>query len=338
MRRTQIIAEAGVNHNGSLERALAMVDAAAAARADFCKFQTFRAERLASPLASMAPYQQPAAPGSSQLEMLRALELTETDHLSLIDRCRANDISFLSTPFDQGSAQMLGRLGLVTFKVSSGELTNLPLLRLLGGLGRKWIVSTGMSTLSQIEQALKALEQGGAHQQGIVLLQCTTQYPTPYEDIHLAAMDTLRREFGVAVGLSDHSEGVEVALAAVALGAVIIEKHFTLDKSLPGPDHKASVLPHELAQMIRGIRRVEQAIGSPEKRVLEGERPNEVAARKSLHLTRSLPKGNQLEADDLQLMRPGDGLPASALTELSGFRLVQDLPSGHKLQWSDLVR
>lgn len=336
--QTLIIAEAGVNHNGDIALARRLVEVAAAAGAHYCKFQTFRAENLVSRAAPKAAYQQ-ATSGDheGQFEMLKRLELSREDHLELMQHCRACHIEFLSTPFDEESALLLHDLGLKTFKIPSGELTNFPLLRLAGSLGSEFILSTGMATLKEVELAISALCEGGAAREKVALLQCTTRYPTPPEDVNLRAIQTLREHFQLKVGLSDHSEGIDIALAAVALGAHAIEKHFTLDRGLPGPDHKASLEPSELERMVQSIARVEKALGTGLKGPVAGELANLQVVRKSLHTSRSLAAGHVLRPGDLVLKRPGNGMGAERLTELVGRRIARELSADHLLEEKDVT-
>lgn len=332
MPRTLIIAEAGVNHNGSLEMAEALVDAAADAGADIVKFQTFKAARLASRQAPKAAYQVATTGLEGQLEMLRRLELDEAAHRVLQSRCRARGIQFLSTPFDEESVAFLAHdLGLPRLKVSSGEIVNAPLLLRVASTGLPVLLSTGMSTLGDVEAALGVLAFGylGGHEspsregfleayasgegrrllrEKVALLHCTTEYPAPAGEINLRAMDTLRLAFGLEVGYSDHSAGIAIALAAVARGATILEKHFTLDRTLPGPDHAASLEPHELTQMVRGIREVETALGDGIKAPTPSEAKNLEAARKSLVALRDVRRGELLSAENMGIKRPGTGV------------------------------
>jgi N,N'-diacetyllegionaminate synthase len=300
---TLVIAEAGVNHNGDLDLAKKLVEAAAEAKADFVKFQTFRAEKLASSLAQKANYQKRDRNDESQLEMLRRLELGQADHRELLEHCKRCSVEFLSTAFDLDSLALLVSLDLEMYKVPSGEITNYPLLKALGKLNKPIAVSTGMSSLGDIEAALEVL---GRDQ--VTLLQCTTQYPTPFEEVNLRVMETMRAAFGLPVGYSDHTLGISVPLAAVALGATIIEKHLTLDRTLPGPDQAASLEPYEFKTMVEGIRQVESCLGSPIKRVTAGEAANRKIARKSLHLARDMSAGEILREGDLVTLRPGDGI------------------------------
>jgi len=304
-----IIAEAGVNHNGSLERALELIDAAAEAGADAVKFQTFTAEGLACRNAKKAVYQEKTTGTElSQYDMLAALELDEEAHNTLNARCRARKITFLSSPFDLASIDLLSRLGLELFKIPSGEITNLPYLRKIGALGQRVVLSTGMSEMQEIEAALDVLVSMGTSRDDIVLLHCNTQYPTPMEDVNLSAMTTMARVLQVPVGYSDHTVGIEVPTAAAALGAVLLEKHFTLDRSLPGPDHKVSLEPDELAVMVRAVRNIEKAMGDGRKRPSASEWENREVARKSLVAARDIHKGELLSEKNLTAKRPGTGL------------------------------
>jgi N-acetylneuraminate synthase len=350
-----VIAEAGVNHNGSMERAIALVDAAAAAGADMVKFQTFKADQLASASAKKADYQtRNTQYGSSQLDMLRALELSEDDHAALIARCAEKHITFLSTPFDPGSLDLLvHRFKMETIKLGSGELTNGPLLLQAAKSKRKLIVSTGMGNLDEIQEALGVLAFGftsngtptrkafaqayesatgrAALQDRVTLLHCTTEYPAPLNDINLRAMDTLRDNFGLRVGFSDHSEGHAVAIAAVARGAEVIEKHFTLDRNLPGPDHKASIEPDELKAMISGIRAAELALGDGVKAPRGSEKANMAVARKVLVAARDIAAGQKISADDIKILRAGEGLSPMGYWEIVGSIAKQPVLSGEPL-------
>ena len=303
-----IIAEAGVNHNGSLARACDMVDAAARAGADAVKFQTFTAGTLACRNAKKAAYQEETTGSEqSQYEMLAALELDEAAHQTLIDHCRTRGILFLSSPFDLASIGLLDRLGLTLFKIPSGEITNLPYLRAIGALGKKVVLSTGMSDMAEIRAALDVLVQAGTGREDITVLHCNTQYPTPMEDVNLLAMTVMGKELQVPVGYSDHTIGIEVPVAAVALGAVLIEKHFTLDRSLPGPDHRASLVPEELAVMVSAVRNIEKALGDGHKRPSKSELENRDVARKSIVTSRPVKKGEWFSENNLTVKRPGTG-------------------------------
>ncbi len=304
----RIIAEAGVNHNGRLELAMRMVEEAAAAGADCVKFQTFRSEKLVSRTAPKAEYQQKndASGDGSQLAMLKGLELSEDDHEALMGHCRECGILFLSTPFDLDSLAFLDRLDLPFWKIPSGEITNLPMLIRIGTTRKPVVLSTGMSTMEEIGDCIRILRQYGTRD--ITLLHCNTEYPTPYSDVNLNVLATLRSAFGLPVGYSDHTIGIEVPVAAAALGAVVIEKHFTLDKSLPGPDHPASLDPQELRQMVRSIRNIEQAMGGTDKKPTESEKKNIDIARKSLVAACTIQKGELFTEENLTTKRPGSGI------------------------------
>ena len=331
--RTYIIAEAGINHNGSLDIAKRLIDIAAKAGADAVKFQTFKAERLVNRLAPKAEYQARTTDSSeSQYEMLRKLELSEESHLLLMGYCRGKGIQFLSTPFDLESVDLLTRkLVLPCLKLPSGEITNAPLLLKAARTGRPIILSTGMSTLSEIKTALgvlafgytghvgkpsiAAFEEAYGSERGqrslkknVTLLHCTSEYPTPFTDVNLRAMDTMRDAFGLPVGLSDHTPGIAISIAAVALGAVVIEKHFTLDRNMTGPDHKASLEPGELEAMVQSIRQVEAALGSGLKVPAQSEVKNLLVARKSLVATKDIKKGEPFTEQNLGVKRPGSGV------------------------------
>jgi len=307
--KTLIIAEAGVNHNGNLDMARRLIDAAADAGADLVKFQTFNADRLVTAQAAKADYQKSATTaGESQHAMLRKLELTRDMHEALIAHCQSRGIGFFSTGFDEESVELLVELGLDRFKIPSGEITNLPYLRHVGRYGKPVILSTGMATIDEIKSALAVLEQAGTPRERITILHCNTEYPTPMSDVNLRAMLTIRDSFGVAVGYSDHTAGIEVAIAAAAMGATVIEKHFTLDRTLPGPDHKASLEPGELKAMIAAIRNIEQALGDGIKRPSTSERKNINIARKSLVAACPIRAGERFSETNLTAKRPGTGL------------------------------
>lgn len=305
-----IIAEAGVNHNGSLDTALRLVDAAAEAGADVVKFQTFRADKLASTSARKADYQSLNAPSAddSQLTMLRKLQLDEAAHRALLARCAERGIRFLSTPFDPESIELLRRLGQTLWKVPSGEITNLPYLRRIGSLGGDVIMSTGMSTMDEVRAAVEALVSAGTPRERITLLHCTTQYPAPLDSVNLLAMRELATVGCRGVGYSDHTRGITVPVAAAALGASVIEKHFTLSRLMEGPDHKASLEPAELRAMVAAIREVETALGDGNKTVTEAERPNIAVARKSIVAARRIEAGETFTEENITVKRPGTGL------------------------------
>lgn len=317
MGKVFIIAEAGVNHNGDLGIAEKMADIAAEAGADAVKFQAFCAGGLVCRDAMKAEYQTETTPVSeSQYEMLRKLELSEQDHIRLARYCSGSGIQFLSSPFDLESIDMLCRLGMPVIKIPSGELTDLPYLRAVARTGKDIILSTGMGTLEEVRDARDILQGNNAGK--ITILHCNTQYPTPVEDVNLEAMLTLKKELGLPVGYSDHTEGTEVALAAVALGAVVIEKHFTLDRGMEGPDHKASIEPHELKQMVKGIRNIEKALGSAEKTVSPSEKGNIEVIRKSIVASKRIIKGELFSEENLTVKRPGTGMSPMKWDEVIG--------------------
>jgi N,N'-diacetyllegionaminate synthase len=304
-----IIAEAGVNHNGDIDMAKRLIDVAAEAGADLVKFQTFNADRLVTESASKAEYQKLSGDGNeSQHKMLRNLELTEAMHHELIAHCASRGIGFFSTGFDIESIDMLVSFGQELFKIPSGEITNLPYLRHIGKLGKEVILSTGMSSMDEIESAIKALEESGTPRARITVLHCTSAYPAPMSDINLHAMQSIRAKFGVDVGYSDHTLGIEISLAAVALGAIVIEKHFTLDRALPGPDHKASLEPRELKTMVDGIRNIELALGDGVKRPMPSELGNRDVSRKSIVASQDINPGQKFTEENLITKRPGSGI------------------------------
>lgn len=324
MDRTIIIAEAGVNHNGDIDLAMRMIDAAAKAGADYVKFQTFNPTKLVTATASTADYQLRNTAATTQLEMLKKLQLSESDHPRLIGRCQQRGIGFMSTPFDLESIDFLAALKMDYWKIPSGEITNLPYLRHIARKQGRVIMSTGMSTLPEVKQAMDALINHGISPADIILLHCTTQYPTPYNAVNLRAMLTLKQLNPGAVGYSDHTPGIIVPLTAVAMGAKMIEKHFTLDRSLPGPDHKASLTPDELAEMVRKIRMVEEVMGSPEKIVTDIEAPNRDVARKSIVAAKPIKKGELLTAENLTVKRPGTGISPMEWDKLIGTTATRD--------------
>ena len=331
-----IIAEAGVNHNGCLNRAMQLIDCAADAGADAVKFQTFKATRIATAQASQAAYQkQNLGKEQSQLEMLKALELSETDHRVLVQHCKSRGILFMSTPFDEQSADLLADLDVKVFKLPSGEMTNLPFLKHVAAMQRPLIVSTGMCSLGDVENAVQAIESAGNHD--YVLLHCVSNYPADPADVNLRAMEAMRAAFGRPVGYSDHTMGIEVGLASAAMGACVLEKHFTLDRNLPGPDHKASAEPAELRQLIQGIRTVELAMGTGIKRATAAELDTAKAARKSLVLARDIPAGTELTEDIIAIKRPGTGLPPSMKPHFLNRRASVALPAGHLLRLEDVA-
>lgn len=307
MKRVFVIAEAGVNHNGDIDIAKRMIEVASEAGADAVKFQTFQADALTCRNAEKADYQKDTTDSAeSQQEMLRKLELTKEAHLELIGYCKQKQIMFLSTPFDFESIDLLEEIGMTIYKIPSGEITNLPYLRKIGSLRKKVIISSGMSTLEEVKEAVRVLQECGTTD--ISVLHCNTQYPTPMEDVNLNVMQTMRKELAVPIGYSDHTKGIEVPIAAVALGAEIIEKHFTLDKTMEGPDHKASLEPAELKQMVTAIRNIEKAMGHAEKKVTESEKNNIVIARKSIVAKQAIKKGECFTEAKLTTKRPGSGV------------------------------
>ncbi|MGB6355822.1 MAG: N-acetylneuraminate synthase [Steroidobacteraceae bacterium] len=317
--RTLVIAEAGVNHNGDMSLARRLIDVAADAGADMVKFQTFSADRLVTARAAKADYQlRTAGAAESQHAMLRRLELTRAMHTDLIAHCKSRDILFFSTGFDIESVGLLAELGLNRFKIPSGEITNMPYLRHIGGYGRPVILSSGMATLGEIEAAMEVLEAAGTPRAHITVLHCNTDYPTSMADVNLRAMLTIRDAFGVAVGYSDHTLGIEVAIAAAALGASVIEKHFTLDRHSPGPDHQASLEPAELKAMVAAIRNVSEALGDGIKRPSTGEAKNKSIARKALVAARSIRAGEIFDESNLAAKRPGTGLSPMRWDEVIG--------------------
>lgn len=326
MNRVIIIAEAGVNHNGSLDLAKLLIDKAVDAGADIIKFQTFKSEKLVSKVAKQAEYQQinMGQQGGSQLDMLRKLELSQEDHHELITYCQEKSIRFLSTAFDMDSIEFLHSLKLGLWKIPSGEVTNYPYLRKIAQYHEPVILSTGMCEISDIEYAIKVLIKNGLSIDNITILHCNTEYPTPYKDVNLKAMLTIGDKFGVSIGYSDHTEGIEVPIAAVALGATVIEKHFTLDKNMEGPDHKASLEPNELKAMISAIRNIEQALGTGHKSISESERKNMEAARKSIVAACPIKKGELFTEENLTVKRPGTGISPMRWNEVIGLTAKRD--------------
>ncbi len=341
MNHTLIIAEAGVNHNGDISLAKKLIDVAARAGADYVKFQTFKTEKIVSPLAQKADYQKAniqKAASDSQFEMLKKLELSELAHHELIAYCKQKNIRFLSTAFDIESIDLLNSFDIDIFKIPSGEITNLPYLEKIGGLNKKVIVSTGMCVMQEIGDAIAVLVNAGTERKNISVLHCTTDYPTAMADVNLKAMQNIHDTFNVPVGYSDHTLGIEVPVAAVALGAVIIEKHFTLDKNMDGPDHKASLEPLELVAMVAAIRNIEKTlIGSGVKQPTDAEIKNKQVARKSIHLNKNLAKGHVITTSDLISLRPGDGISPMEWNNVVGKKTKKDLLAGAKINWHDLA-
>lgn len=339
MKKVLIIAEAGVNHNGDITIAKKLIDAAANAEVDYVKFQTFKAETIVSPTAKKATYQTKNSNdgNDSQFQMLKKLELSHEDHLILIEYCNQKNIKFFSTAFDVDGVHYLDTLGLDRFKIPSGEMTNFPYLRAIAQKNKPIILSTGMGALGEIEETLAILLQYGAKREDITILHCNTEYPTPMEDVNLMAMITIGQAFGVKIGYSDHTLGIEVPIAATALGATVIEKHFTLDRDLPGPDHKASLEPEELKSMVIAIRNIEKAIGgNGRKEPSPSEYKNKDIARKSIHLKRNIKAGELLTESDIIALRPGDGISAMQWNKVIGKTMNVDKLENEKLTWSDL--
>ena len=307
--KTFIIAEAGVNHNGKIELAKKMIDAAVYAGVDAVKFQTFTAERVVSKFADKAKYQKKTT-GSfdSQIQMVKRLELDPERHKELKDYCRQKKIIFLSSPFDLESIDLLNHLGLEIFKIPSGEITNLPYLKKIGSLKKRIIMSTGMADLGEIKNALDILTDTGTAKEDITILQCNTEYPTPYEDVNLRAMVTIKETFKVIVGYSDHTLGIEIPIAAVALGAEVIEKHFTMDRNMEGPDHKISLEPDELKAMVVAIRNVERALGGGVKKITPSELKNKPIVRKSIVAVKDIKEGDIFTEENIIAKRPGTGI------------------------------
>lgn len=318
--RVVIIAEAGVNHNGDITLAKKLIDAAADAGVDYVKFQTFNSKKLVSKSAQKADYQKQNTNDEveSQLKMLQKLELSKNDHLILIDYCKAKNIKFLSTAFDLDSIDFLEELKIDLWKIPSGEITNLPYLRKLGGLGKPVIISTGMAEMSEIEDAINVVTSSGTDIKDITVLHCNTEYPTPMQDVNLTAMNTIKDVFKVPIGYSDHTLGIEIPIAAVALGATVIEKHFTLDNSMDGPDHKASLEPQELKKMVAAIRNIEQALGNGIKAPSPSEVKNKPIARKSIVANVDISKGEVFNENNITVKRPGTGISPMKWDEVIG--------------------
>lgn len=337
-RNTIIIAEAGVNHNGSLDMAKKLIDAAESAGADYVKFQTFKSEKLVTHNAKKAAYQERNLENSddSQFSMLKKLELSEGQHEALLAYCDTKRIHFFSTAFDLEGLDYLHGLGIDRFKIPSGEITNYPYLSKIAGFNKPVILSTGMATMNEIGEAIKILTSKGLERSDLTVLHCNTEYPTPMSDVNLHAMNSISKEFDVEIGYSDHTMGIEVPIAAVALGASVIEKHFTLNRELPGPDHKASLEPLELYEMVKTIRNIEEAVsGDGRKKPSKSEVKNLVAARRSIFTRRRLKKDAVIAENDLIALRPGDGISPMKWSELLGKRVSRNLPETHKISPED---
>ncbi|MEB2778418.1 N-acetylneuraminate synthase [Algoriphagus sp. D3-2-R+10] len=321
-----IIAEAGVNHNGDIAQAKKLIDAAAEAGSDYVKFQTFKASKLVTKSAERANYQNANTGNSdSQYEMLKKLELSEDAHLELISYCKSKSIKFLSTGFDLDSLEFLNNIGIDLFKIPSGEITNLPYLRKIASFNKPVIMSTGMASMNEVQEAYEVLILEGLHKSGISIVHCNTEYPTPMEDVNLKAMNDIGDKLSVKIGYSDHTLGIEVPIAAVAMGATVIEKHFTLDRNLPGPDHKASLEPTELKAMVAAIRNIEKAIsGSGKKEPSPSEIKNKSVARKSIIATKAIKKGEKFSESNLGIKRPGIGVSPMRWDEVIGSYAIKD--------------
>jgi N,N'-diacetyllegionaminate synthase len=334
-KHTIIIAEAGVNHNGSLELAKQLVDKAVEAGVDYIKFQTFKASKLVTKAAKQAEYQQKniGREGDSQYQMLKKLELSAEDHEELIAYCNAGGIKFFSTAFDFDSIEYLHSLNLGLWKIPSGEVTNYPFLKRVAAFNEKTILSTGMCDMDDVRAAVEALYNNGLSRENLILLHCNTEYPTPFEDVNLKAMDALRNEFGVEVGYSDHTKGIEVPIAAVALGATVIEKHFTLDRNMEGPDHKASLEPDELKAMVNAIRNIEKAVGGDgTKHISDSERKNIAIARKSIVAACNIKTGEVFTEDNITVKRPGNGVSPMRWEEVLGQVAKRDFAEDELIQ------
>ena len=332
--QTTVIAEAGVNHNGDLHLAKKLVDAAVDAGADVVKFQTFQASQLATQYAQQAVYQKKSLDKSeSQLQMLKRFELQPQDYSVLTDYCQQRNIEFLSTAFDIESIDLITSLKLKRLKVPSGEITNLPYLRHIASKGKPVILSSGMSNLSDIESALMALENSGLSRGQITVLHCTTEYPAPPDEVNLRAMNTIAHAFGIKVGYSDHTVGINVPVAAVAMGASVIEKHLTLDRNMKGPDHKASLEPDQFSSMVHAIRTIEQALGDGIKKATESEIPNKIIARKSLVASRLIRKGEQFTEFNLTCKRPGSGISPMHWDLLIGRASTREYLPDELIEW-----
>lgn len=339
MKKVIIIAEAGVNHNGDINTAKKLIDVAAEAGVDYVKFQSFKADKLVSPDAKKADYQikNTGEEDDSQYQMLKQLELSVDDHIELIEYCSLKKINFFSTAFDLDGISFLSSLNLEVFKIPSGELTNFPYLKAVANTGLPVILSTGMANLDEIQKSVEVLISNGTKKNQITILHCNTEYPTPMIDVNLKAMLTIKEKLGVSIGYSDHTLGIEVAIAAVALGAEVIEKHFTLDRGLKGPDHKASLEPKELINMVSSIRNIEKAIsGNGKKEASLSEKKNIHIARKSIHLSKDLIAGSIINEQDIISLRPGDGICAMNWENVIGKQVNKDLKKFTKLTLKDL--
>lgn len=336
MKKTIIIAEAGVNHNGSIDMAKSLIDVAAKAGVDFVKFQTFKANKLVNKHAKKAEYQlrNTGNGDDSQLNMLKQLELTEHNHIELKEYAHAMGVKFLSTAFDEESADFLDQIGIPLFKIPSGEITNKPYLKHIAKFRKPIILSTGMADLFEIEQAMDVLIKEGVHKNKITVLHCNTEYPTPMIDVNLHAMNMIKKSLGVNIGYSDHTIGIEIPIAAVALGATVIEKHYTLDRNLPGPDHIASLEPNELEAMVKAIRNIELALsGDGVKSPSSSEIKNRVVARKSIVAATFIPKGTHFSENNLTTKRPGSGISPMRWEEALNQIAIRDFQPDELIEW-----
>lgn len=334
MKHVTIIAEAGVNHNGSVELAKKLVDAAAAAKVDYIKFQTFKSEGVVTKKAEKAQYQKETTGSeeNTQLEMIKKLEISYEGYLEIRDYCNQKGVKFFSTSTDPQSVEFLASLNMDMWKIPSGEVTNYPFLCKIASYNKPTIFSLGMSDMEMVRDAVKVLLENGLDKENLILLHCNTEYPTPFEDVNLKAMNAIEKEFGVKVGYSDHTLGIEVPIAAVALGADVIEKHFTLDRNMEGPDHKASLEPDELIEMVKAIRNIEKALGDGVKRITESERRNLIIARKSIVAARDIKKGEIFTEDNLTTKRPGDGISPMRWQEVIGNVAKRDFEEEEKIE------
>ena len=334
-----VIAEAGVNHNGSIEIAKKLIDVAVEAGADAVKFQTFNVDNLVIRSAKKASYQKKNTDSSeSQFQMLKKLELNKSAHKAIISYCKKKKIMFLSTPFDHKSIELLNSLKMSIFKIPSGEITNLPHLRHIGQLGKDVILSTGMSTLKEIKNALSVLTGSGTPLEKITVLHATTEYPCPLDEVNLSAMKTISETFSVRVGYSDHTQGIEVSIAAVAMGATVIEKHFTIDREMEGPDHKASLEPEELKLMVQSIRNIELAYGNGDKKPTKSEINNKTHARKSIVAKRDIKKGQAFTVENISAKRPGNGISPMRWDEVLGRKAERNFSKDEPIALSDLKK
>jgi N-acetylneuraminate synthase/N,N'-diacetyllegionaminate synthase len=337
MKPVLIIAEAGVNHNGDIDIAKALIDAAADAKVDIVKFQTFKTEKLVSKAAKKATYQQKNSDTEAQFEMLKKLELPQDWHYELKNYAESKGVRFLSTGFDHESLDFLNTLNPLFFKIPSGEISNKPYLEHVASFGKPIVLSTGMSNLKEIEAAINVLTNNGVLKNKISVLHCNTEYPTPFIDVNLKAMLTIKKHFGLEIGYSDHTLGIEVAIAAVAMGAKVIEKHFTISRAMEGPDHSASLEPYELKQMVKSIRNIELALsGNGKKEPSASELKNKIAARKSIHINTNLNADDTLDRKHIDIKRPGDGINPMHINDVVGKKLKVNLTADSKLKWEDL--